>query len=257
MSDIKTFPSESGHFYDPTTGNQVDSIIGKNGKRRAPYVKEALALGYVPGVTSILGQMRKYGLEIYGKKQAAMSALTMPRLNGETDEDFIERILTESKEHSQLASERGTSLHGAIEKYIRGEAVPVQWSPHVVAVRHTLEQYGIDLALGKPEHTFTHPLGYGGKLDIWFDNPRTVLDIKSKDEVTNKKRLAYPDHCRQLVAYDCGVFKEQEPTARLVNVFVGADDGAVRIFEWVDREEIGREWKIFKHLLDIWRLIHE
>ncbi len=165
MTETKSpLPSESGHYYYPD-GRPCYTITGKNGKERTPYLKEAIAMNLVPGVTTITGQVRKYGLELYGKKQTALSALTMPRLEGETDEDFVDRIIIESAEHAKLAAGRGTDFHASIEKGIQGMAVMEEHKTIVRNVIEALNQYGIDLSQGKAEHSFASPLGYGGKID--------------------------------------------------------------------------------------------
>ncbi len=249
------FPKESGHWYDPTTGDQIGTIIGKNGKGRAPHIGDARKLGLVPGVTTITKIPRSFGLEKHMKEQVAWSALTIPRLPNESDPEFIKRILHEGGEVGRLASDRGKELHGAIENLIKGEIVPAPWGPHVIAVRNALSQYGIEIMDGKAEKTFVSPLGYGGKLD--WHNDKIIIDFKTKDRIEEKKKLAYDEHVYQLAAYAEGLWGENLPwKRRLINVFVGAQDGAVRIHEW-SPEYAGKGWRAFECLLNFWKITHE
>ncbi len=243
--------SESGHYYFPD-GRPCYTITGKNGKERTPYLKEAMVMHLVPGVTTITGQVRKYGLELYGKKQTAMSALTMPRKQGESDEDFVDRIITESAEHGKLAAERGTDFHASIEAGIQGLTVPVEHRTLVHNVMDALNQYGIDLSQGKAEHSFACKLGFGGKIDWHTDD--IVLDFKTKDKVKDVRQLAWPEHCQQLSAYDVGLsYPDWSKNRRLVNVFVGITDEEVRIHEWTQADS-QQGWQAFKALLSFWQI---
>ncbi len=243
--------SESGHWYFPD-GRPCYTITGKNGKERSPFLKEAMVMALVPGVTTITGQVRKYGLELYGKKQTALSALTMPRLQGETDEDFVDRIIVESAEHGKLAAERGTDFHASIEAGIQGKSVPVEHRAIVEKVIDTLNQYGIDLSKGKAEHSFACKLGFGGKIDWHTDE--IVLDFKTKDRVKDVRQLAWPDNCQQLSAYDVGLhYPKWDENSRLINVFVGINDEEVRIHEWTQADS-QQGWQAFKALLQLWQI---
>lgn len=243
-----SFPTEAGRWY-ARDGSSVNTVIGKNGNPRATTITDARKLDLVPSVTSILRITAKPGLEAWKLREMMEVAYTTPRQEGETDDEFFDKVIFESREKGRLAAERGTELHGAIEKFIAGEIVPTPWGPHVVAVRNALSQYGIELTKGKPEHSFASPLGYGGKID-WHDD-KVIIDLKSKDEVTNKKKLAYPEHCWQLAAYDQGI--NSKPGRRLINAFVGAADAAVRIHEW-SSEDAQHGWLCFEALLNFWKL---
>ncbi len=253
MNEAKQIISEQGRWY-ARDGSPVNTVIGKNGRERPTTITDARALDLVPSVTSILKIAAKPGLEIWKQKAVMLSALTMPRLAGETDEALCDRILFESREQGRIASDRGVDLHGAIEKLIKGEIVPAPWGPHVIAVRNALSQYGIEITEGKPEHTFVSPLGYGGKLDWHTD--KIIIDFKTKDRIEEKKKLAYDEHVYQLAAYAEGLWGENLPwKRRLINVFVGAQDGAVRIHEW-SAEDAEHGWKCFEALLSFWKLTH-
>jgi len=243
------FPSEGGHWYDKN-GEPRFTITGKNGKERPPQTKEAIALGYVPGSTTIIGQIKSWGLENYGKRQAIESALTMPRLPGESDKAYIDRILQESDEHKNIASERGKELHAAIDSYVMGQPFAVNYGPHITTILQTLRQHGIDITKGKAQVTFATDT-YGGMVD-WVSD-EAIIDWKTKDTLTGKKKLAYPSHCQQLASYSDGLTPYGRPKRRLLNVFIGVDDGAVRVHEW-DQKEIENEGEIFQLLVKHWWL---
>ncbi len=267
--------SESGHWYYQD-GRPCYEITGKNGKQRSPFLKEAIAMRLCPGTTTITGQTRKYGLELYGKKQTAMSALTMPRLKDETDEAFVNRIIVESAEHAGLAAERGNQLHKAIEDYIRGNITP-EWKEHLILLDKTLQQHGINIMLGQPEHSFATQIDgnwYGGKIDYhvkrisdpvrpqdtWQD--AIVLDFKSKDKIEPKKPLIYDEHAMQIAAYGYGLFgivttnRDWKWEAfRGINVFVGVNDCEIRVHEHTP-EDLAHGFELFRSILDFWTRKH-
>jgi hypothetical protein len=179
------------------------------------------------------------------------AALTLPRLPDESTDAFAERVITDSEEQSKKAMERGTELHAAIEKWIQGKGYEYAlWQKHIEMLDRTLMQMGVNLLLGKAEHSFASPLGYGGKLD-WHNN-EVLIDFKTKDRIVEGKQLAWPEHCWQLAAYEEGLNDGED--RRLINVFIGVDDCQVRIHEW-DRNDAMEGWHVFSHLLAVWKII--
>lgn len=239
---------ESGHWYDKITGEPRYTIIGKNGKERATTLRDAKANGYVPSVTTIIREAAKPALDIWKQKQVMLAALTLPRNEGELDADFCDRILADSKEQAKQAAERGSALHGAIELRCQGKCIESQWWPHVDAVAKELSKIGIDLAHGKSEHSFAHPIGFGGKVDAHCDD--WIVDFKSKEKIEDGKEYAYDEQLMQLTAYQYGL---KLPAPRLVNVFVGVTDAKVIVHEW-PAEEYLRAWRMFESLLKYWQI---
>src|SRR5437764_241173 len=144
MEDSKTLPSESEHWYWPD-GRPCYTIIGKNGKERNTKITDAFKLNLVPSVTKVMREAYSYGLEQYRLRNVLEAALTLPRNEGETLDDYAVRVMQDAKEHSRKAAERGTLLHAAIERYIQEQVGPEEWMPHIVKVRDTLLQHGIDI----------------------------------------------------------------------------------------------------------------
>jgi hypothetical protein len=243
----ETIAAESGHWYDARTGAPMYEVPYASGKgMRSTTLADARKLNLVPSVTLILRCASAPGLDAWKAKQILMSALTLPQLPDEPLDDYAKRVVEDSQAQSEKAKARGTSLHKAIEDYITGTISP-EWKEHLIHLDKTLEQYGIDLHAGKPEHTFASPYGYGGKLD-WHD-PSVMIDFKTKDNLTPKK-LAYPEHCWQLSAYDYGLGMTRR---RLLSVFIGCYDREIRIHEWTP-EDSAWGWKCFVALLSFWKV---
>ena len=104
---IKSADSESGHFY-AADGSPAYRIIGKNGKERNTNVRDARELNLVPSVTTVLGLIAKPGLATWLQQQVLLAALTLPRIAGESEENWLERVMSDSKSTGRDAMDRGT-----------------------------------------------------------------------------------------------------------------------------------------------------
>jgi hypothetical protein len=218
---------------------------------RPTTLADARKRDLLPSVSNVLNVAAKPGLQKWKLQQMLHAALTLPRIDGETDDAFAERVIADSEEQSKKAAEKGTQLHAAIEAYIQGPNIPREWQDHVYAVRDTLEQHGILIAgEGKSEHSFASPLGYGGKIDFHTDEP-LICDFKTKEKIDDKKQLAWPEHIQQLAAYGFGM-ADLKDKFRAMNVFIGVSDKQIRVveYEWLDLIEAFHQ---FKCLLEYWQ----
>jgi hypothetical protein len=174
-----------------------------------------------------------------------MAALTMPRVEGETEQEYIARIIRDSKEQGQKAAEEGTRIHGAIEQHYLTGTHPIEYGTHVVAVVTAVEE-----RFGKQEWIAEKSFGtdlYGGKVDLHAEN--LVIDFKTKEFTEDKLPEAYDENVIQLAAYRAGLGYYE---ARCANVFVSRNvPGLVHIVEH-DEEALERGWNMYSHLLLLW-----
>lgn len=256
MATIIARSAESVHWYGKD-GSPRYTVKAKDGSDRPTTLRDARKHGYVPSVTTVLKIAAKPGLEAWKQEQMLLAALTLPRLDGETEKDLIARIVADSKETARRAAERGTRVHESIEA----------WYDKVRPVEHE------DIAKAFEEKVFdhfkTHPfqpwltetafaseLGYGGKVDLWCkadkDAPTgIVLDAKTKEFDDPDAVGAYDEHLLQLAAYRHGL---GVPHARCANVFASVTKpGLIKIIEWSE-EDLQRGWAMFNHLLGYWKL---
>lgn len=239
------FAAQSGHWYT-LAGEPAYTIEAKKGGRRATTIRDARALGLVPSVTTILRCAAKPGLERWKVEQALDAVLTLPRMEGESLDDFKRRAWQDSERQSKEAAERGSSLHASLEAHFKGGIVPMDHMPHCAAVELALADKGLQ-GPWEAERSFACDLGYGGKLDL--SSPTAIVDFKSKPELEGGKKYAYEEHCMQLAAYAYGLGR---PNATLANVFVGLKDGAAIAHVWTPAEA-ARGWRMFKLLLTYWQ----
>ena len=241
--------TESGHWYT-RDGQPCYTVKAKDGNDRPTTLRDARKLLLLPSVTTITRVIAKPALTNWLIGQGVWQALTLPRVAGETDDAFIRRAVEAHSETGRLAAERGTALHGALE---RGDTTG-QWAEHVTNTNAELLAIGVDLSTAKVEHSFASPLGYGGKVDA--HGACWVLDFKSKDAIGDKtaKDFAYDEHAMQLAAYESGIYLSDD-YPRLLNVFVGVKDAKVVIKEWTYAEAM-RGWQLFLTAFKLWKLQH-
>jgi hypothetical protein len=239
--------AESGHWYTKG-GEPAYEIVGANGKRRPTTLRDARKLGLVPSVTTIIRQAASPGLDRWKQEQVLLAALTLPRIEGESEQDYLRRILDDSKQQGKDAADVGTYIHASVEKYYAGEAYPAAHEPYVQAV---VKEVGLEL---QAERSFAHPLGFGGKLDL--SSKYIVVDVKTKDFDDPTKVKSYDEHLMQVAAYRRGMSWSGlvAPDARCCNVFLSRTvPGLVKTIWWTP-DDLLRGWEMFEALLRYWQV---
>jgi len=240
---VKENTSESGHFYLPN-GDTAYRIVGKNGKERNTTVKDAREHGLLPSVTTIIGCASKPALDVWKQQQAILSALTLPRLEGESEEDWLSRVVADSKETAKQAAERGTQIHGVIEAFYEGIYIP-ELPPYVRAVESAInEHFGSQLWIS--EKSFAYG-GFGGKCDL-VAKSGFVVDFKTTEKDLDKLDYFF-DHQMQLSAYRQGF---EMPKARCAIVYVNALQNKAKLVE-IPEDDLRIGWECFTHLLAFYR----
>lgn len=238
----KQFAAESGHYYH-RDGTPAYTIIGKNGKERPTTLRDARSLGLLPSVTTIIKCAAAPGLEAWKQRQILLAALTLPRIGGETEDEYLTRIMSDSKEEAKQAADRGTQIHAAIEQHFRGEPFDLRWGQWVEeAAKAIHDTCGAEC--WSAEKSFASPNGYGGKVDL--HSARWVIDYKSKEGDLSDVAV-YDEHMMQLAAYRDGL-RTDGPCGIL---FVSRDEPKVRLVPPLD-VEIERGARMFYALLDYW-----
>ena len=183
-------------------------------------------------------------LEKWKRDQLLLAALTLPRREGELEADWLRRVEQDSQETGRKAADRGTLIHGAIERHYRGEMPDEEFWPHVQAARDE-----ILTACGEQEwsaeRSFADPLGYGGKCDL--HSASWVIDIKTKDG--DPPRSLYDEHVMQLAAYRRGL---GVPNAQCGILYVQRETPAA-LFVEATQDELAGGLAMFDALLAFWQ----
>ena len=246
MEDQKVQLSESGHWYD-FEGNAQYTIVGKNGKERPTTLRDARKLFYVPSVTGIISVAAKPGLENWKIDQAIASALTLARLENETDQEYIAKVKLDSKQVAKEAADKGTYIHADIEKGFFGIETKAYR-----AVRKLIDElYPNETWVA--EGSFCHTLGYGGKIDLYSESG-IFIDFKTKDNLEGKKAssLVYDEHGMQLSSYalGIGVVKPER-----MSIFIDRSNTELIVSHRWDPDTHARHLAMFNSLLTYWKLL--
>jgi len=243
---LKDIASESGHWYQQD-GTPAYTTTGKSGKTRPTTLRDARKTGLLPSVTTIMKCAASPGLELWKTKQAVLAALTLPKIEDESEEDYLNRIFKDSREQAKKAAERGEKIHGALEKHFSTGFHPIEYGHYVAATVTKLDEH-----FGRQkwcaEKSFAHA-GFGGKVDL--HSPEVVVDFKTKEFGVDNLPSAYDEHIMQLAAYRTGL---GYPAAKCANVFISVSfPGLVHIVEHSE-EDLERGWNMFACLLDYWKI---
>jgi hypothetical protein len=241
---IQEKTSSSQHWYTKD-GTPAYTTEGKTGVR-ATTLRDAKKMGLLPSVTTINGMLSKAGLDTWKQQQVLLAALTLPRLPDEPEQDWLKRVMQDSKATGREAAERGTAIHAVIEGYFEQVYMP-QKPVYLDGIDKALrEAFGEQLWLS--EKSFGHPLGFGGKCDLMASSG-FVVDFKTKETDLDKVDL-YFEHEMQLAAYREGLGM---PTARCAIIFVNALTNQVKLIE-VSQEKLQSGWECFEHLLRVYQI---
>jgi hypothetical protein len=242
---VKEKLTEGGHWYT-TTGEPAYTTIGANGSERNTTLRDARKLGLIPSVTTINNMLAKAGLNSWLQQQVLLAALTLPRLPNEPEEDWLKRVMSDSKATGRDAAERGTRIHAIVQGHFEGSyhiEPPLYLANTEKALKDAFgEQQWIS------EKSFAHPFGYGGKCDLMSPN-NIVVDFKTKDTPLDKVDV-YFEHEMQLAAYREGLGM---PSARCAIVFINGTTNEVKLIEVTD-SALNKAWECFEHLLRVYQI---
>jgi hypothetical protein len=237
--------SDSGHWYQ-RDGAPMYTVEAKDGSQRNTTLRDARKLNLVPSVTTILKCAASPGLDAWKQNQLLLAVLTLPRGQTESEDAWLVRVVRDSKETGRKAADRGTEIHGAIEQFYEGVLI-AEMMDYQLGVDAKINEHFGKLEL-KAEKSFSHELGFGGKVDLQADG--VVIDIKTSDFTDPKKVVGYESHLMQLSAYRVGLGM---PEARCANVFVSrVEPGLCHVIEW-SAEDLNKGWEMFRSLLNYWQ----
>ena len=163
------------------------------------------------------------------------------RTEGESEQDYIKRIKEDSKAQAKAAADRGTEIHGYIERGFRGEMFEDGYKYYMSVSDTIFKECGKQE--WSTEKSFAISLGYGGKTDLHSDE--YLIDFKGTDKPLESLKL-WDDHYLQLAAYERGISNNM---LKCGICYVHRETAESRLI-WADRKELDKGWKMFLALLD-------
>ena len=237
---------EGGHFYH-RDGTTAYVTVGKNGVERPTTLRDARKECLVPGATEIIKMAAKPGLTNWIIDQHIMACLTMPRIEGEPEADYIARIKRDAGAQAEKARERGTQIHAWVQQGFEGVLTDMDGSRYFRSAKKTLDVECSQIEW-IPEKTFATDR-YGGKVDL--HNDQYLIDVKTtdKDLATVK---TWEEHSQQLAAYDYGLDWDVPLRHRKSGIlYIHVHTAESRLI-WIPEDELMKGWKCFNALLDFW-----
>lgn len=242
---------DTSRFYD-RQGNAVYEVPRKRGPgSKQPTIVDAREMGLLPSVTTITKCIDKPDLNVWREKQAAMAILRTPRLPGEKDEEFINRVLVEEavqEEFAKAAAIRGTAIHDAIASAVANEEYDKELTVYVTPVLSTLK------AMGKvvwAEKVLVGD-GYAGRADILVDSGRELFLTDFKTTGKLPKNDSYMEHKLQTSAYAKAIGNTGDKKVLTANIYISTSEpGQIKLFmqdNWQDTYAKG-----FRRLLKYWQ----
>lgn len=218
---------------------------------RAVTIKDAFKAGAYRSVTNVLGVLDKPGLDDWKQEQCVLSALTLPRLEGETDQDFAKRALADADEQSRKARDAGTRLHELATSWLQTGRIATEsgeerlLAPFQAWCNSNL--HSNDGLVMPPECVMVnHTHGYAGRVDIparFADGSIGILDLKGQDVKRDKKTGApkpafYDEWAMQLAAYSRCIFADGSYPPpmpwRLLSLVIDRNEPGLYVKEWTD-----------------------
>jgi hypothetical protein len=265
---MKLVSSEKQSHWYTKEGEPCHTIIGKTtGQPRNVTVKDARELGLLPSVTTIMNVLARPELEAWKQEQCILSALTLPRIDGESDDAFAKRVVIDSGETGKQAAIKGSNVHDYIEALIsKSDTEGLAVELNVKEACHTWVNDHITnkCTIVKSEfRTADIEAGYAGCIDLYHvdaDGIATLIDFKTQS-FKGKKPTFYDTYLYQLCAYKQLLEAKGLPVHNIVNVVIQIDakhDEDVQIVSKVyNVKEIHKGTNIFNLLKALFKTIKD
>jgi len=228
----------------------VWEVSGAKGQSVTPDIRHARKLGLYPGVTTIIRQAAAPQLEKWKRDQVMLAALTLPRVEGESNEQLCARILQDSEEQARQARDKGTQIHAAIQGHYEGKAPDEEMWPYVQGIVECIRQ-NCGERKWITERPCVHPLGYGTKSDLHAFGGDRFIDFKGSDftKAEAGKLKTWDEHAMQLAATRAALGYENGDCAI---VYVSRKEPGLCRLIWIDEADLERGWEMFQGLHSYW-----
>lgn len=245
--------NESSHWYTKSGEACYEVKRAKGDGMRPTTLADARKLNLLPSVTTITRVLNAPALVEWKIRNAIEAALTTPRLDCESVDDFAGRVLSVDTESiADAAKQLGTDVHAAVESCLTGKAYPPELEKFVASVYAEVNRIGHVTATEK----IVVGEGYAGKTDCIAENDLfiNVFDFKT----TKAKKLpkeSYPEHRLQLAAYAGALGDTGNKRIVTVNIYISTvNPGEISVCQNPDWQQ---DLAMFKHALELWMWMND
>lgn len=220
---------------------------------RNTTLKDARELGLVPSNTNLLNVIANPALQQWKLQQLLLAAMTLPRGAGESEEDYVERIIKDSESYTAKTADFGHRIHNAIETYLStGDKVTeMDILPQLEPVYEWIENNVVDV-LGT--EVVVSGNGFAGRLDLHANlkgvQGEVIIDFKTRSAFKDKLITRKSD-LWQLCGYRLAV---ADRSVKVASLIVNRDNAMEPLFHLWGDDDIINGTKVFKHARGIWYL---
>lgn len=265
---------ESGRWYDKVTGKNVQQVPKAKRRKddpdefRKPTLRDAFTkegeCKLYPSATTIMSVKAKPGLLNWLISQAVVAAATCPRLAGESDVDWLKKVLADADEERDAAASTGKDFHSAADAFwAYGTMLHVD--PAIATFLTALAQWREEREAdgwgrwSSEQPYIDHCLQIAGTPDLVAhraDGAILVADYKTCDLVKLKGVApAYDEHAMQIAI---GANVLSGGIGRTVvghELYVDRNTGVMLPHVWSEAE-IVRGLAMFRACNDLWKLVN-
>ena len=248
---MKLFSPDSAHWYQ-RDGVPMHVVPSAKGDMRPATLRDARKLGLLPSVTNVLGVINKPELTRWLQEQAVIAALTLPRIDGESEDAFAQRVAADSLTTRDGAADFGTAVHHGAERVAQTlEVDPAD--PVAPWLNHYRDWFQTNCArlVWTERCLVSLDLGFAGTADLLMEHRQhglCLIDLKTQGVKPGMKASAYKSWCYQLAAYRHAL---GEPITCL-NLIINSREASPPVEHRWNEEDVQRGWTAFQAARTLW-----
>lgn len=243
---------ESGHYY-AKDGTAVFEVPNKSkGGMRPTTLRDCKAMSLYPSVTTIMKVLAAPELDRWKQQQVLLASLTLPRQEGESDEEYCSRIMEDAFKQVDDAADLGTQIHKALELHFQGQPYDASMESYIAPVKDWVAKNNIKFLQHELRLVNTE-IGYAGTTDALIEKGGIlyVLDYKSRKTKPDYDIKPWSKEPMQVAAY-----AKVAGAKRGVNLYISTTEPG-RIGEaWYDEATLDKEYNTFVNVCKVWQAMN-
>ena len=201
--------ADDPHWYD-VDGVPVPSVVSASGSletatRRPTTLSDARELGLLPSVADIVEVVRRPEVELWTQALGVVAARDLARRAGESEDEFVKRVMAEARSRSLAAVRFGAALRRGAERVAK--LLDVDPADPLAAWLNLFRDWfrascARLLYVGKP--LVNRRLGYAGRGDFLMEHKvhgLTLVDLRAQGVTERAGPSAYRSWGYEVAAY--------------------------------------------------------